>query len=25
VSQQNEKFLFQQSRKFLFRTGKMSG
>jgi hypothetical protein len=25
VSQQNEKFLFQQSRKFLFETGKLAG
>jgi len=25
MSQQNEKFLFQQSRKFLFETGKLAG
>jgi hypothetical protein len=25
VSRQNEKFLFQQSRKFLFETGKLAG
>jgi len=25
MSQQNEKFLFQQSRKFLFETGKLTG
>jgi len=24
MSQQNEKFLFQQSRKFLFKTGKLA-